>query len=111
MSRQKAALAEELIAARKEVERQSDTIVRIAKEKEALTRDKAQLTVELTASERENRQQSEVISSLKADKDSLETALYEAQQLCANLETRKEQLEGENQELILKKEHLNGRYQ
>ena len=60
VSRQKTALAEELIAARKEIERQSDTIVRIAKEKEELTKDKAELTVDLTASERECRQESEV---------------------------------------------------
>ena len=55
LSRQKAALAEELIKSRKELERQSDTIVRIAKEKEELTQDKAELAVQLTASERENR--------------------------------------------------------
>ena len=48
-------MAEELIGARKELERQSDTIVRIAKEKEDLTQDKATLTVQVTASERENR--------------------------------------------------------
>ena len=55
------------------------------------------------------RQQSEVVASLKSDKDALETTLYEAQQLNAQLETRKEQLEGENQELILKKENLTGK--
>ena len=55
LSRQKAALAEELIKSRKELERQSDTIVRIAKEKEDLNQDKAELAVQLTASERENR--------------------------------------------------------
>ena len=60
VSRQKTGLAEELISARKEVERQSDTIVRIAKEKEELTHDKASLSVQLTASERECRQQTEV---------------------------------------------------
>ena len=49
-----------------------------------------------------------MIASFKSDKDALEMALYEAQQLNAQLETRKEQLEGENQELILKKENLNG---
>ena len=48
------------------------------------------------------------MASLKSDKDALETTLYEAQQLNAQLETRKEQLEGENQELILKKENLMG---
>ncbi len=68
------------------------------------------LSAELTASERENRQQSEVIASLKSDKDTLETTLYETQQLNAQLENRKEQLEGENQELILKKENLFGQY-
>ena len=55
------------------------------------------------------RQHSEVVASLKSDKDALETTLYEAQQLNAQLETRKEQLEGENQELILKKENLMGK--
>ncbi len=55
VSRQKASLAEEVIAARKELERQSDTIVRIAKEKEELTAEKAELTVQVTACERENR--------------------------------------------------------
>ena len=34
--------------------------MRIAKEKELLTKEKAQLIVDLTASERENRMQSEV---------------------------------------------------
>ena len=43
------------------MERQSDTIVHIAKEKEELTKDKASLAVQLTAAERENRQQSEVL--------------------------------------------------
>jgi hypothetical protein len=36
---------------------------------------------------------------LKADKDSLESALYEVQEQFRQLEVRKEQLEGENQEL------------
>lgn len=45
-------------------------------------------------------------ASLKSDKESLETALYEIQQTAGKLETRKEQLEGENQELKLAKEAL-----
>ena len=48
----------------------------------------------------------QVIAGLRSDKDALETALYEQQQVNSNLETRKEQLEGENQELIVKKESL-----
>ncbi len=49
-----------------------------------------------------------MLAALKSDKDALESALSEAQQLNAQLETKKEQLEGENQELILKKENLMG---
>ena len=45
-------------------------------------------------------------ASLKSDKESLETALYEMQQTAGKLETRKEQLEGESQELRLAKEAL-----
>ena len=52
----------------------------------------------------------QVIAGLRSDKNSLETALYEQQQISANMETRKEQLEGENQELILKKESLQSKY-
>jgi rootletin len=62
LTRQKTALAEELIGARKESERQSDAILRQAKAKEELMKEKAELAVQITACERENRQQSEVRS-------------------------------------------------
>ena len=62
--------------------------------------------MQVTACERENRQQSEMISAYAADKDSLESALYEAQQMVRELEVKRAQLEGENQELIVKKENL-----
>jgi hypothetical protein len=42
---------------------------------------------------------------LKSDKECLESSLYEAQQQVAQLEARKEQLEAENQELLIKKEN------
>lgn len=60
----------------------------------------------MTACERENRQQGEIISAYAADKDNLETALCEAQQQIRELEVRRSQLEGENQELVVKKENL-----
>ena len=62
----------------------------------------------MTATERENRQQSEQLAALQSDKDQLEGALYEAQQAVVQLEVRKAQLEGENQELIVRKENLQG---
>ena len=62
----------------------------------------------MTATERENRQLSEQMAGLQSDKDQLEGALYEAQQAVVQLEVRKAQLEGENQELLVRKENLQG---
>jgi hypothetical protein len=45
-----------------------------------------------------------LIAALRVDKESLETSLYEAQQIIQQLESRKEQLESENQELLIRKE-------
>jgi len=60
VSRQKSALAEELINTRKELEKHSDAVLRLAKTKEELTKEKAELAVQITACERENRQQGQV---------------------------------------------------
>lgn len=80
--------------------------MRLAKEKEELTRERSSLTVQITSGERENRVLAENIASLKSDKESLETALYETQQTMAKLESRKEALEAENQEITMAKEAL-----
>lgn len=80
--------------------------MRLAKEKEELTRERSSLTVQVTSGERENRVMAENIASLKSDKESLETALYESQQTLSKLESRKEALENENQEIALAKEAL-----
>lgn len=42
---------------------------------------------------------------MRVDKESLETSLYEAQQQILQLESRKEQLEADNQDLLIKKEN------
>lgn len=81
-------------------------LVRLAKEKEEITRERSNLTVQVTSGERENRVLAENMASLKSDKESLETALYETQQTLAKLESRKEALEAENQEITLAKEAL-----
>lgn len=44
----------------------------------------------------------------RADKEALETNLFVAQQLVVQLESHKEQLEGENQTILLAKESLIG---
>lgn len=60
LTRQKSALAEELISTRRDEERQSDNLLHLAKEKEDLIKEKAELVVQITGCEKENRQQGEV---------------------------------------------------
>ena len=69
-----------------------------------MNKERNNFIVDLTAAERENRKSSEINAALKSDKESLEGGLYEAQQQCAQLEARKEQLEAENQDLLIRKE-------
>jgi len=62
-TRQKGVLADELLSLRREFERQGDTVVRLSKEKEDLSKEKAELNVHMTAVEQDNRQLSEVRES------------------------------------------------
>ncbi len=65
INRLKNALAEDLLSAKKDVERLSDSNLRLAKEKEELNKDRNNFVVDLTAAERDNRKQAEVIFCLK----------------------------------------------
>ena len=105
VNRHKNALAEDLVMAKKDIERLTDNHVRLTREKEELNKERNNFVVDLSSSERENRKLVEHNVSLKADKESLESALYESQQNIAQLEARKEQLEAENQELLIRKEN------
>jgi len=60
VGRQKNALADELTSTRKDLDKHSDAVLRLTKNKEELTKEKAELAVQITACERENRQQGEV---------------------------------------------------
>jgi hypothetical protein len=54
MSRLKNTLAEDLIAAKKDIERLSEHNLRLNKEKEELTKERGNLVVDLSGSERDN---------------------------------------------------------
>ena len=54
MSRLKNTLAEDLIAAKKDIERLSDHNLRLNKEKEELTKERGNLVVDLNGTERDN---------------------------------------------------------
>ncbi|CAF4083580.1 unnamed protein product [Rotaria magnacalcarata] len=111
MTRLKNTLAEDLIASKKDIERLSEHNARLNKEKEELTKERGNLVVDLTGTERDNQTLNSTISALRAEKEALETNLYEAQNMIGQLEVKKGQLEGENQELLLRKEQLQGEIQ
>ncbi|CAF3320875.1 unnamed protein product [Rotaria socialis] len=111
MTRLKNTLAEDLVAAKKDIERLSEHNARLNKEKEELTKERGNLVVDLTGTERDNQTLNSTIGALRAEKEALETNLYEAQNIIGQLEVKKGQLEGENQELLLRKEQLQGEIQ
>jgi hypothetical protein len=61
MTRLKNTLAEDLIAARKDIERLSEHNIRLNKEKEELTKERGNLVIDLTGSERDNQTLNSVI--------------------------------------------------
>ena len=92
--------------AKHEIQKSSQSLSMVAKEKEELTREKANLVTSLTASEREVRQQNEVISAYKSDKDALERSLWELNQANNKLENAKASLESEKSDLQQKVDSL-----
>ena len=70
VGRQKTALAEELIDTRKELEKHSDVVQRLTRNKEELSKEKAELAVQITACERENRQQGQASIHMDYNKKS-----------------------------------------
>ena len=50
----------------------------------------------------------QVLAGLRSEKQSLESSLYETQQLNAQLDSLKQQLECENRQLLVKKDNLQG---
>ena len=71
MTRLKNTLAEDLIAAKKDIERLSDHNLRLNKEKEDLTKERGNLVVDLTGTERDNQTLNSVISSFSHLRKSL----------------------------------------
>jgi hypothetical protein len=63
MSRLKNTLAEDLIAAKKDIERLSEHNFRLNKEKEELTKERGNLVVDLTGTERDNQTLNSVTNS------------------------------------------------
>ncbi|MED6270511.1 hypothetical protein CHARACLAT_011138, partial [Characodon lateralis] len=94
-----ASLGSELSLAQGEAQNNEVALEEAGRGRAELARDKAALVVQLTASERENSVLSEELAAFRSERESLETSLFEAQQQLAQVESRRDQLETENQTL------------
>ncbi|CAG06853.1 unnamed protein product, partial [Tetraodon nigroviridis] len=121
-------LGSELSLAKGEGQRTEVALEEAGRSQAELVRDKAALTVQLTASEKENSMLSEELAAFRcarawhaggssphpagltcarhrrSERESLETSLFEAQQQLLQAESRREQLEAENQTLRVRSE-------
>lgn len=128
-------LGSELSLARGEGQRNEVALEEAGRSRAELARDKAALVVQLTASERENTMLSEELAAFRcvlwvfvrdresfecacvcnlslqpfrSERESLETSLFEVQQQLVQAESRREQLDTENQNLRVRCETAAG---
>ncbi|XP_047137825.1 rootletin [Hydra vulgaris] len=96
----------ELVSLRLEVERLQNSLNRLLKEKEELTKENSLISVKLSGNLKEIQALTESNALLKSEKETLESYLYELQHLVGKLEVRKEQLETSNHEVHLAKDTI-----
>ncbi|KAK3557445.1 hypothetical protein QTP70_026623 [Hemibagrus guttatus] len=96
-SKQKQGALEQLSVYRKEAELQTASLQRMGREREELAKDKATLTVQLTTEQRKAKALTQELAALRviAERESLESALFDGQELISSLEAEQTRLEGE----------------
>ncbi|MEQ2190757.1 hypothetical protein XENOCAPTIV_008667, partial [Xenoophorus captivus] len=116
--RQMQTLQEQLCACSKELDERTTAVKRAARDREELAKDKAALEVKLNCAERtacsltqqlvalRSEAQGLLLLCSRAEKNSLETAIFESQELSTSLEAKLTRLEGERCSLNLANEAL-----
>ncbi|XP_013866473.1 rootletin isoform X2 [Austrofundulus limnaeus] len=99
-------LRDELCACRKELDLKSTAVRRVTQDWEELAKDKAALDVQLNSVNQKSCGLTQELLALRAEKESLETVLFETQELSASLEARSSRLEGERRSLVLANDAL-----
>ncbi|TNN74186.1 Rootletin [Liparis tanakae] len=106
VNRQMQTVSEELCACRKELETQTTALKRATHDREELAKARAALDVKLSCADRKACGLTQELVALRAEKESLETALYETQELASSLEAECTRMEGERRSLLLTNEAL-----
>ncbi|XP_039084419.1 putative ciliary rootlet coiled-coil protein 2 [Hyaena hyaena] len=107
----KQALEEELAQSLRAQGAQRDALQRAQQETEALCEERARLLAKQEALARQVQLAAEEAADLRAERDSLESSLFETQQLAMQLQVQREQLEAEAQSMGLAREALQAEMQ
>ncbi|XP_063747285.1 rootletin [Eleginops maclovinus] len=99
-------VCEELCACRKELQSQTAAQKRASHDREELAKDRAALDVRLNSADRKACGIAQEMVALRAEKESLETALFQSQELASSLEAECTRKEGERRSLLLANEAL-----
>nr|XP_057928909.1 rootletin [Doryrhamphus excisus] len=106
VSRQIQSVSEELHESRKQLEVHTTVLKRASADKEEMAKDKAALEVRLGTAERKTCGLMQELLALRAEKQSLETGLFESQELSSSLEAECNRVDAERQSLLSANEAL-----
>ncbi|XP_058802315.1 rootletin [Phymastichus coffea] len=106
MARSKEALNEEYVRLSQKHEHTKDMINRINRDVAELVKSGEEKQIILESNDKEIQGLIELLSSLRSEKEALETALFDTTSNLEDTHAKRQQLEKENQELLIKQESL-----
>ncbi|XP_062702392.1 rootletin isoform X3 [Aedes albopictus] len=104
ISRKKETIGEEVMRLRQRLEQSNEMNARLNRNLEELVKENEEKAVVIEGHEKELQRLQEQLASLRSEKDSLEAVLFDTNTSLEEAEARKDALERENQDLLIKQE-------
>ncbi|XP_021713036.1 rootletin isoform X3 [Aedes aegypti] len=104
ISRKKETIGEEVMRLRQRLEQANEMNARLNRNLEELVKENEEKAVVIEGHEKELQRLQEQLASLRSEKDSLEAVLFDTNTSLEEAEARKDALERENQDLLIKQE-------
>ncbi|XP_062565905.1 rootletin isoform X1 [Armigeres subalbatus] len=104
ISRKKETIGEEVMRLRQRLEQANEMNARLNRNLEELVKENEEKAVVIEGHEKELQRLQEQLASLRSEKDSLESVLFDTNTSLEEAEARKDALERENQDLLIKQE-------
>lgn len=108
LSRKKEALNEELMRTRQKLEQANETNARINRNLEDLVKESEEKQCVIDNLDKELQRTHEQIAGIRSEKESMEAILFDTQTNLETCEIKRDQLEKEQQDLMLKQESMKG---